>query len=154
MVARGALGARTTTKEDSLGGPTNGSKKPVQNHDCGLPHMAAMTEMMHREYHGMLSLSLWKRVGVIIAESVVDERDGVEAVARIADALEMHEVDGPQPEHNDHGGVSLRKDHAQASGSDPLSATDGGDACGGESWPNNQGRDQSWKEFRDGDCTV
>ena len=66
------------------------------------------------------ALSLWKRVGVIIAESVVDERDGVEAVARFADALEMHEVDGPQPEHNDHGGVSLRKDHAQASGSDAF----------------------------------
>ena len=74
---------------------------------------------------------------VIIAESVVDERDGVQAVARFADALEVHEVDGPQPEHNDHNG-----------------ATDGKDACGGESWPNNQDRHQSSKDFRDGDCTV
>ena len=78
----------------------------------------------------------------------------MEAVAHFADTLKMHEVDGAQPDQNDHSGVSLEIDHVQASESDPFCPTDGKDACGGESWPNAQGKDQSWKEFRGGEYCV
>ena len=77
--------------------------------------------MMQKENHGKASHGSEFALG-IITEQAMAERGSVQARLRSTKWME----------------VSF------------FFATDGKDACGGESWSNDQGKEQSWKEFRDG----
>ena len=76
---------------------------------------------MHDAEHG----GPWQmNHGVVVSETVRDGRGSVQSVARGADVLEMHEVDGAHTQQKVHSVVSTEKDHVQ----------NGKDARGGESW--------------------
>ena len=63
---------------------------------------------MHDAEHG----GPWqKNHGVVGSETVRDGRGSVQAVARSADVLEMHEVDGAHTQQKSHSVVSTEKDH-------------------------------------------
>ena len=125
------------------------SVKPVTNHDGGRPWM---TTHGSDERGQDAERALWRQhqgsesVRARITEKAKDERGSAQAVARCAYALQMHEVDRGRPQQHDHSGMSLEKDHVQTRASSRCSATHGEDACGGESWPTDQGKEQSWTE--------
>ena len=126
--------------------------KPVTNHDGGRPWITTHgSDERGQDAEG----ALWRQhqgsesVRAKITEKPKDERGSAQAVARCAYALQMHEVDRGRPQQHDHSGMSLEKDHVQTRASSRCSATHGEDACGGESWPNDQGKEQSWTEQRD-----